>query len=42
MRNSPGDTLEAILERADAMLYSAKAQGRSRTLDAQGLRLQAA
>ena len=42
MRNSPGDTLEAILKRADAMLYSAKAQGRSRTLDAQGLRLQAA
>ena len=42
MRNSPDDTLEAMLKRADAMLYSAKAQGRSRTLDAQGLRLLAA
>ena len=36
MRNSPDDTLAAMLKRADATLYSAKAQGRSRTLDAQG------
>jgi diguanylate cyclase (GGDEF)-like protein len=42
MRHSQGDTLEAMLKRADATLYSAKAQGRSRTLDEQGLRLQAA
>jgi diguanylate cyclase (GGDEF)-like protein len=40
MRTSSHDTLEAMLKRADATLYSAKAQGRSRTLDAQGLRLQ--
>ena len=42
VRNSPGDALEAMLKRADDKLYSAKAQGRSRTLDAQGSRLQAA
>lgn len=42
MRNSPDDTLVAMLKRADETLYSAKAQGRSRTLDAKGLRLQAA
>jgi diguanylate cyclase (GGDEF)-like protein len=40
MRDSPDDTLEAMLRRADSTLYSAKAQGRARTLDAQGLRLQ--
>jgi PleD family two-component response regulator len=28
-----------MLRRADATLYAAKAQGRSRTLDSQGLRL---
>jgi diguanylate cyclase (GGDEF)-like protein len=39
MRDSPDDTLEAMLRRADSTLYSAKAQGRARTLDAQGLRL---
>ncbi|CAN5894661.1 hypothetical protein BH11PSE8_BH11PSE8_39470 [soil metagenome] len=32
MRLSPDDTLEAILRRADATLYRAKAQGRDRTL----------
>ena len=42
VRSSPGDALEAMLKRADDKLYSAKAQGRSRTLDAQGSRLQAA
>jgi diguanylate cyclase (GGDEF)-like protein len=42
MRISSKDTLEAMLKRADATLYNAKAQGRSRTLDAQGLRLRAA
>ncbi|MFJ2990150.1 GGDEF domain-containing protein [Collimonas sp. NPDC087041] len=36
IRTSADDTLEAMLRRADVMLYSAKAQGRSRTLDAQG------
>ena len=41
-RTDEGDTLEAILKRADEALYAAKAQGRSRTLDAKGLRLQAA
>jgi diguanylate cyclase (GGDEF)-like protein len=41
MRNSPDDTLAAMIKRADETLYSAKAQGRSRTLDAKGLRLQA-
>ena len=39
---SGNDTLQAMLQRADATLYRAKAQGRSRTLDAQGLRLCAA
>lgn len=39
MRNAPEDTLAAMLRRADATLYAAKAQGRARTLDAQGLRL---
>ncbi len=42
MRDAPADTLGAMLKRADATLYGAKAQGRSRTLDANGLRLQAA
>ena len=42
MRTSPDDTLAAIVKRADATLYSAKEQGRSRTLDAQGLRLRQA
>ena len=42
MRNSSDDTLAAMLKRADETLYSAKAQGRSRTLDAKGPRLQAA
>ena len=42
MRHPGDDTLEAMLKRADSMLYSAKSQGRSRTVDAQGLRLQAA
>ena len=37
MRISPDDTLEAMLRRADSTLYRAKAQGRARTLDAQGL-----
>jgi diguanylate cyclase (GGDEF)-like protein len=41
MRSSQHDTLKAMLRRADATLYSAKAQGRSRTLDSHGLRLQA-
>jgi diguanylate cyclase (GGDEF)-like protein len=41
MRHSPDDTLEAMLRRADSMLYHAKAQGRGHTLDARGLRLQA-
>jgi diguanylate cyclase (GGDEF)-like protein len=39
MRTSSHDSLDAMLRRADAMLYAAKAQGRSRTLDSQGLRL---
>ncbi len=42
MRESPSDALAAMLKRADARLYAAKAQGRSRTLDAEGMRLQAA
>ena len=41
MRTSAEDTLAAMVKRADATLYSAKEQGRSRTLDAQGLRLRA-
>lgn len=40
MRNSPDDTLEAMLQRADAKLYSAKALGRARTFDAQGVHLE--
>ncbi|MFZ4286041.1 GGDEF domain-containing protein [Variovorax sp. HJSM1_2] len=40
MRTSANDTLAAMLRRADAMLYAAKAQGRACTLDAQGLQLQ--
>ena len=42
MRQGPDDTLETMLRRADATLYSAKAQGRSRTLDARGQALQLA
>ena len=42
MRTSPDDTPAAMVKRADATLYSAKEQGRSRTLDAQGLRLRSA
>jgi diguanylate cyclase (GGDEF)-like protein len=42
MRASPHDTLEAMLRRADSTLYRAKAQGRARTLDAQGLQLRLA
>jgi diguanylate cyclase (GGDEF)-like protein len=34
-----GDALEAVLKRADATLYRAKAQGRAQTLDANGRRL---
>ena len=34
MRASADDTLDAMLRRADATLYVAKAQGRARTLDA--------
>ena len=37
---SADDTLEAMLRRADATLYSAKALGRSCTLDAEGLQLE--
>jgi len=42
VRKSAEDSLEAMLRRADATLYSAKAQGRSRTLEAGDVRLQAA
>ena len=42
MRVSPDDTLAAMVKRADATLYSAKEQGRARTLDAQGVRLRSA
>lgn len=42
MRDSASDTLEAMLRRADRILYNAKALGRSRTLDAQGLQLELA
>ncbi len=38
-RAGADDTLSAMLRRADATLYSAKARGRSRTLDAEGLQL---
>ncbi len=40
LRASADDTLEAMLKRADDRLYGAKAQGRSRTLDEDGLQLQ--
>jgi diguanylate cyclase (GGDEF)-like protein len=36
-RESPEDRLDAMLKRADANLYRAKAQGRARTLDADGV-----
>jgi PleD family two-component response regulator len=39
MRSTVDDTLAAMLRRADATLYIAKAQGRSRTLDAGGQQL---
>jgi diguanylate cyclase (GGDEF)-like protein len=42
VRASADDSLEAMLRRADATLYSAKAQGRSRTLGAGEGRLQVA
>jgi diguanylate cyclase (GGDEF)-like protein len=42
MRSSAEDALEAIVKRADEAMYGAKAQGRARTLDANGQRLQAA
>jgi len=42
VRSSPGDALGSMLKRADARLYSAKAQGRSRTLGAAAPELQAA
>jgi diguanylate cyclase len=42
MRESPTDTLEAMLKRSDATLYLAKAQGRSKTLDSHGRDLQTA
>jgi diguanylate cyclase (GGDEF)-like protein len=42
MRSSPVDTLEAMIKRADATLYAAKAQGRSRTLDSREMNLQTA
>ncbi len=42
MRSVPLDTVDALLKRADATLYRAKAQGRARTLDARGLMLQPA
>ena len=37
MRLPGDDSLAAMLRRADAMLYTAKAQGRARTLDAHGV-----
>ena len=40
MRASGDDTLEDMLKRADMRLYGAKAQGRSCTLDEDGLQLQ--
>ena len=39
MRTTPTDTLNALLSKADAMLYNAKAQGRARTLDLPGMGL---
>jgi len=42
VRSSADDSLAALLTRADTKLYRAKAQGRSRTLDASDSRLQAA
>jgi diguanylate cyclase (GGDEF)-like protein len=42
MRESPQDSLEAMLKRSDATLYLAKGQGRSRTLDSRGMALQTA
>jgi len=42
MRSMPADTLEAMLQRADAALYRAKAAGRARTLDEVGPSLQIA
>ena len=42
VRRSTDDSLEAMLRRADARLYGAKAQGRSRTLESGDARLQAA
>ena len=42
MRGGADDTLEVMLRRADATLYRAKAQGRARTLDEPGLRVQLA
>lgn len=39
MRGGADDTLEAMLRRADATLYGAKALGRARTLNADGLQL---
>ena len=42
MRATPQDRLEDMLKRADAMLYVAKAQGRSRTLDTRDAAVQAA
>ncbi|MCE9658910.1 MAG: GGDEF domain-containing protein [Burkholderiales bacterium] len=42
VRNAAADSLEAMLRRADTTLYSAKAQGRSRTLESVDSRLQAA
>jgi diguanylate cyclase (GGDEF)-like protein len=41
-RAGAGDTLEAMLRRADATLYRAKALGRARTLDAHGRELEPA
>ncbi|MFM9434062.1 diguanylate cyclase [Janthinobacterium sp. CG_23.3] len=41
-RVGAGDTLEAMLRRADVALYGAKALGRARTLDAQGRELEPA